>query len=176
MEKITIKELERNEIELLQNIARITFVESFGNQNTDADMYHYLNQNLSLETLNSEFEKENSKFYIVYNQSVIIGYLKLNFDIDFSHEHQKGIIELERIYLLQSHQGQGFGQQLLDFVFEIAQAQKATKIWLGVWENNFGAIRFYERNGFQKVGEHVFLLGSDPQIDWLMEKEIDSNN
>jgi len=45
-------------------------------------------------------------------------------------------------------------------------------MWLGVWERNVRAQAFYERWRFRRVGEHVFLLGSDPQVDWLMECEL----
>jgi diamine N-acetyltransferase len=41
-----------------------------------------------------------------------------------------------------------------------------------VWEFNERAIRFYEKHGFEKFGEHVFMLGNDPQIDWLLKKRI----
>ncbi len=45
-------------------------------------------------------------------------------------------------------------------------------MWLGVWEYNPRAQRFYERNGFRQVGKHTFQLGSDPQTDLLMQKEL----
>ena len=31
------------------------------------------------------------------------------------------------------------------------------KVWLGVWENNFKAIRFYKKYGFKKFGQHSFF-------------------
>ena len=46
-------------------------------------------------------------------------------------------------------------------------------IWLGVWEHNVSAIRFYERNQFQLFGKHSFILGSDEQTDLLMELHLD---
>jgi ribosomal protein S18 acetylase RimI-like enzyme len=45
-------------------------------------------------------------------------------------------------------------------------------MWLGVWEYNPRAQRFYEKNGFRIVGKHVFQLGTDPQTDLLMQKEV----
>lgn len=41
-------------------------------------------------------------------------------------------------------------------------------LWLGVWQENKGAIQFYERHGFQKFGTHPYFIGSDEQTDWLM--------
>ncbi len=44
-------------------------------------------------------------------------------------------------------------------------------IWLGVWEKNQNAIAFYEKMGFQKTGEHVFQMGDERQIDWVMTRK-----
>ena len=46
--------------------------------------------------------------------------------------------------------------------------------WLGVWKQNTGAIRFYERHGYVIFGEHNFQLGDDIQQDYLMKLEINS--
>jgi len=32
-------------------------------------------------------------------------------------------------------------------------------IWLGVWEQNHRAIRFYKKNGFVEFDRHIFRLG-----------------
>ena len=81
-------------------------------------------------------------------------------------------VELSRLYSHQKHLGQGVGQSLMDACFERAQAEGRDVMWLGVWEYNPRAQRFYERNGFRVVGKHTFLLGSDPQTDLLMQKQI----
>jgi ribosomal protein S18 acetylase RimI-like enzyme len=49
---------------------------------------------------------------------------------------------------------------------------KKTLVWLGVWEFNPRAIKFYTRYGFKKVGVHPFVLGNDVQNDWLMAKIV----
>jgi len=44
---------------------------------------------------------------------------------------------------------------------------------LGVWQRNTRAIAFYEREGFRITGETTFLVGSDLQSDWTMERQLD---
>ena len=46
------------------------------------------------------------------------------------------------------------------------------KAWLGVWENNFRAIKFYRKYGFKKFGQHSFLLGKDLQTDYLLVMNV----
>ena len=45
-------------------------------------------------------------------------------------------------------------------------------LWLGVWEKNPRAIEFYKKWGFREVGSHVFMVGDDPQKDYIMELEV----
>ena len=45
-------------------------------------------------------------------------------------------------------------------------------IWLGVWEKNFRAQKFYAKYGFEKFGSHTFQMGDDPQVDWLLKKKL----
>ena len=56
----------------------------------------------------------------------------------------------------------------------IAMARERGKeyIWLGVWEHNQRARRFYMRNGFYQIGSHSFIMGDDDQTDHLMRKDL----
>ena len=64
------------------------------------------------------------------------------------------------------------GQLLLDHSIKIAKEKNTKFIWLGVWENNEPAIKFYKKNGFQIYGKHVFILGKDVQSDLLMKLNV----
>ncbi len=45
-------------------------------------------------------------------------------------------------------------------------------VWLGVWEENESAIRFYESWGFRFVGTKKFVLGKDVQNDMVMARSV----
>jgi GNAT superfamily N-acetyltransferase len=82
-------------------------------------------------------------------------------------------VELSRLYSHQEYIGKGVGQDLMNACFERARQDGHDVMWLGVWEFNPRAERFYEKNGFRIVGRHTFQLGSDPQTDLLMQRELD---
>jgi hemerythrin-like domain-containing protein len=48
-------------------------------------------------------------------------------------------------------------------------------VWLGVWDKNEKAIAFYQKNGFEIVGEHPFVMGNDRQNDFIMKRELPNN-
>jgi ribosomal protein S18 acetylase RimI-like enzyme len=55
---------------------------------------------------------------------------------------------------------------------QLAAAKGFQTIWLGVWERNLRAQTFYKKYGFAVVGQHIFKLGNDEQIDLIMTRKI----
>ncbi len=81
-------------------------------------------------------------------------------------------LEIERIYVLQEFHGQRVGQVLYEKAIELAQERGLDYIWLGVWEKNARALRFYEKNGFEPFDRHIFKLGDDEQTDIMVKKVL----
>lgn len=168
---IEIKKVEQGDLQDLMHISRQTFTETFADQNTANDMRLYLDQNLSEEKLRAELSGPGSEFYFALLEKKVAGYLKIN--LKGKHEMNEPVAtEVERIYVLQEFQGWKIGQALFEKALEISQSHGAHYMWLGVWEKNERAIRFYVKNGMYVMGMHPFLLGHDLQRDLLMRKDL----
>ena len=68
--------------------------------------------------------------------------------------------EIQRLYILQGHQGSGRGTLLLKTALEWLERDGPRTLWIGVWSENYGAQRFYERHGFEIVGDYSFMVGN----------------
>ncbi len=165
---IQLEKVELNEINQLQKISRQTFYESFSAVNTAANMEKYLKEEFSIEKLAVELNNHQSEFYFAKDKDMIIGYLKLNKEPSQKEMQTESAFEIERIYVLKAYQGKNIGQILFDKAIERAKFSKADYIWLGVWEENPRAIKFYQKNGFTEYDKHIFKLGDDEQTDILM--------
>ena len=89
-----------------------------------------------------------------------------------SAQQAAGQIGLQRLYVDNSLHGRGVARLLMDASLAEAKEREYEVIWLGVWEHNERAYRFYQKFGFEKVGEHVFMLGADRQIDWILTRKL----
>lgn len=167
-----IRKLNIDDLETLRNLSIQTFKETFEEVNTEEDMQKYLDENLSIKKLKTELENPNSEFYFAENNDEILGYLKLNFKDAQTEKLAENHFEIERIYVLKAFLGQKIGQILFDKAIEIGREKNLEYVWLGVWEENHRAIRFYEKNGFEIFGKHDFVLGEDVQTDLLMKMKI----
>jgi len=174
MGEIKIRQAVPEDAELLTDLAYTTFWDAFHDhpKNAPHDLEAYMQEAFSVEQIRSELEDENSIFLVAELDGELAGYAKLIFGSTEPDIIAEWPVELSRLYSHQKYLGKGVGQALMDACFARAKETGRDVIWLGVWEYNPRAQRFYEKNGFRPVGKHTFLLGSDPQTDLLMQKNI----
>ena len=158
-----------SEIEELQSVSKKTFSETFADQNSKENLELFLSKAYSLEALSSELSNPDSTFYLLYDNNKLYGYMKINRRSAQTEYQGDEAMEIERIYVTKDAQGHGYGKALLIKAIELSKSENLPLLWLGVWEKNVSAIRFYEKNGFTPFGEHTFILGTDPQRDVLMK-------
>ncbi len=169
--KIVQVQLEDNK--QLLDIGYKTFYDAFGPPvNTEENIQSYLQKKFTLHQINKELQNKNSQFFFVKLKSQIAGYIKLNVgDAQTELVHANGL-EIERIYVVKEHQGKKIGQILFEKALEVANDLNMDFIWLGVWDQNPGAIKFYERNGFKIFDKHQFVLGTEIQTDIMMKLTV----
>ena len=171
---ISIRHAGVDDAKLLTDLSYTTFWDAFAHhpKNAPDDLDHYMRQAFNIDQITAELADETSIFLIAEIDGAPAGYAKL-----VTGQIEPGItaerpIELNRLYSHQEYIGKGVGQNLMDACFVEAVQLGHDVMWLGVWEYNPRAQRFYEKNGFRTVGRHTFQLGSDPQTDLLMQKEL----
>ncbi|WHS06988.1 GNAT family N-acetyltransferase [Ligilactobacillus salivarius] len=160
------------DIKALQAIAKQTFTETFGSQNTAEDLAKFLSEEYDFDKLKAEVENPESFYYFYYFEDELAGYLKLNVDAAQTESEYPEALEIQRIYVLQKYQGKRIGLAMMQQALAVAKKLKKPQVWLGVWENNLKAQAFYQKSGFKKVGSHDFILGDDKQTDYILLKTL----
>lgn len=139
-------------------------------------MRKYLDEGFSSKRLYDELQNSESQFYFAIVGEEAVGYLKLNTGRAQTELKEDEGIEIERIYVLEAYHGMKVGQALFEKAMEIATARHSAYVWLGVWEENSKAIRFYEKNGFVAFDKHIFKLGNEEQTDIMMKRQLQQLN
>lgn len=173
MESIVLKKVFSADVAQLQQIAIKTFNEAYDANNSEQNMEDYIASSFTEKKLHAEISDPNSIFYFAMLGNDIIGYLKVNLGASQTELKDSNALEVERIYVMKAYYGKQVGQALFDKVIEIARLRSVEYIWLGVWEENPRAIRFYEKNGFVAFDTHVFNLGDEEQTDIMMKLRIE---
>jgi ribosomal protein S18 acetylase RimI-like enzyme len=157
---------------LLAELGARTFYETFAKDNKPEDMAAYLAASFSPQIQAAELADPQSFFFIAEIDGAAGGYAQLRAGLVEKCVSGPKPVELVRLYVSQQWLGRGVGEALMRACVEEARRAGYETMWLGVWEDNQRAQRFYRKWGFQVVGEHIFQVGSDPQTDLIMERAL----
>ncbi len=105
------------------------------------------------DKLYTELADKNNLHFMVYENAIAVGYLKLK--IDSPMEGQENALEIERIYLHKSAAGKGIGKQLMQMAEKIAIEKNQRKLFLKAMDRSVEAIGFYRKMGFTPCGTLV---------------------
>lgn len=169
---LNIKMATNADAELIADMSRKTFYETFVSQNTKENMDKFMNESFTKEALMKEVGEPGNIFLLAYDEKEPAGYVRMRENNNPPELGNRNSIEIARIYAATNAIGKGVGKTLMQKCIELAREKKKEVLWLGVWEKNNRAIDFYIKWGFEKFSTHIFMLGDDPQTDWLMKKEL----
>lgn len=168
--QVTIKRATLSDAATLAVLSRQTFYDTFTGTCTEEDMQQFLQEYFNLEQVKSELVNDNDFYFFAEIDGVPAGYIRFMEDYgNFPLMQQWKALELKRIYVDKNFHGRGVAQQLMAFIENFAKENKYEVLWLGVWEQNGRAKKFYEKCGFTDSGHtHDFPIGNTPQTDnWL---------
>jgi ribosomal protein S18 acetylase RimI-like enzyme len=172
MDDIILKKCTEADVDILRSLLAKTFSDTFASMNTPENMELYLNQAFARDRILEELRNQGSSFYLLYQDGAPAGCLKVNEAAAQTEAGDPHSLEIERIYVAKEFQGTGLGSRLMDEAVRLAEERKKEYIWLGVWEKNERALRFYEEKGFYRTGSHTFTVGNDEQTDYIMRKDL----
>ncbi|WP_327438016.1 N-acetyltransferase [Pseudomonas donghuensis] len=154
-----------SDAEALSHVAGLTFALASPPDAAPQALQAYIDRQLQPEHFVLHLLNPRKRLRVLEYLGSVVGYSM----IDSAPEalgiaEADGLPELSRCYVLPEHHGLGGAQLLLDDT--LAPVRGAIR--LTVNEQNTRAIRFYQRNGFSKVGEAPFECGPERHRDWVM--------
>lgn len=157
---------------LAHDIFKVTYEDKLIGTFEKANFEVYLKKAFDENQILKELRDTYVEYFGVYEQDILIGYLKLNHGAGQSIAKPKDYLEIERFYLDPKYQKKGIGQIMFDFVSGWAVQNDFTTIWLRSWERNENAIEFYKKMGLEIVGTTVYKFEESNDLDYVFEKSL----
>lgn len=79
---------------------------------------------------------------------------------------------MQRIYVVEKLKGQKIGNELMEKCRDVAREKDYVTLWLGVWDQNIPAQRFYERLGMAKIGTTGFTDGKADFVNLVYSVDL----
>ena len=156
----------------LRDLMEQTFIDTYAVFNTPENMQKHIAERFELAQVQQELQDATVQYLLMKQNEQLIGFAKLVKDHSAEGLEEQKVVEIERIYVSHAHHGQKLGAKLMQACLDWSKEAGFNTVWLGVWEQNQKALAFYQKMGFQRFGEHVFVLGTEVQNDFLMKKAL----
>jgi diamine N-acetyltransferase len=146
------------------------FYDTFRGTCPDDDLMRFCEVTYSASVLEIEFSNPNSFIWLLKKLHRIVAYIKINFEAPVPFPMTGTGMEIQRLYVATEFHGLGLGKKLMNLAENEALEKGVERVWLGVYEHNENAKRFYELLGYTFFGSHPFPIGKTEQTDlWMMK-------
>jgi len=174
---LAIRRATAADAEALSAFAATVFRETFAPDNDPMDMQAYLSDAFTPEKQAAEIADGSCVCFIAEVGETLAGYALLRIEAPDQRDPLEARpvarpVELQRFYVEHAWHGRGIAPRLMAACVDAARTAGGTTMWLGVWERNARAIRFYVKQGFTDVGSQAFQLGADLQTDRVMSRSV----
>jgi|SRR5579859_5553440 len=136
------------------------------------DLAHYIAAELTAERFRTLIENPNAILLVAETGDQICGYaLVLR---SSPHPQIEGVApaEVRKFYVAPAYHGRGVAGELIREALASLERDRLAVVWLSTYSENPRAIAFYKKWGFHIVGTQEFLVGADPQKDFLMRRDL----
>lgn len=156
----------------LADLGRRTFTDAFAADNTAEDLAAFLDAAYSPAIQERELQDASLTYLVAERHGELVAFALLRTGKESEHVTDPTALEVQRFYVDRSCHGTGLAQTLMASCVADAAGRGAKSLWLGVFEKNARAIRFYQSQGFAEIGKQIFVVGSDPQQDLVLSRPI----
>lgn len=140
MQRFTIREIQPNDNERLEQVIRSCLIEI--GQDHEGTIW----TDPMLGELSKEYSGEGIHYWVIENES---GDISGGIGIGKIEGHSD-VCELQKLYCLPELRGTGAAQELMDTALEFAR-QHYSKCYIETFDNTIAAQKLYERNGFVRT-------------------------
>ena len=173
MTEITIRRAIPADAHVLSDLAARTFSDTFAHLYDPADLAAFLEASYSVPAMAADLADPAKALWLVEAAGEAVGYAQCG-PCELPHpEVTSSCRELKRFYLLKTFQNGGLGGRLFKVTIDWMEEGAPRDLWIGVWSENHGAQRFYQRAGFEKVGEYGFKVGSTTDREFILRRSVD---
>ncbi|MEZ6133729.1 MAG: N-acetyltransferase [Pirellulaceae bacterium] len=155
----------------LAALGRDTFIETFGHLYPQADLDRHLEQVYSLQAIEQELRDPNLTFQVIDDGRELVGFVKVGEVHVPVNERSQRAMELRQLYVRQRLIGRGLGTKLMAWADTEFTRCQTDEVYVSVFSENSRAIAFYQKYGFEKIGEYGYRVGDQVDREWIMFKK-----
>jgi len=167
-----IRRASKDEVALLAKLGPESYRDHYAHLWGADALSRWLDDQFDPVRLAGELGSDEVSYQLLFEGERAVGFAKSVRDQQVPGHPELLGRELQKIYFLRDAAGRGLGAHLLDVVIADVRAGDEPLIWLDVIKPNEGGQRFYQRHGFERVGELPWATDRGEFGKWLMVRRF----
>jgi diamine N-acetyltransferase len=172
MNELVIRKAVIADLHVISVLAITTNYEAYFELDPSPDLADYCIRCFNLETIKDELNNPNLTYLIAEFNGKAVGFAELREGKYIDCLKGKNAIEIQRIYIIEPMKGKKIGKALIEKCFEIGREKGYETIWLGVWDKNVEAQKFYKKIGMENIGLTDFTDGKNEFVNFVFAKKL----
>jgi diamine N-acetyltransferase len=156
--------------ERARDLTMRTFAETFAHLYPPEDLAAFFRDVYSRAAFEQLLTSERHALWLLECDGQAIGHALAGPCILPHADVRPGDGEIQRLYILRTHHNGSWGAKLMKMALDRLERDGPRTLWIGVWSENRGAQRFYERYGFEKAGEYLFPVGETLDREFIFRR------
>ena len=164
-----------DDVDELVAVGRATFTDAFGHLYSPEDLAQFLDSWRSPERIAANIAASDIVVMVAEIDGAIVAYCTAVYGKGFDERPDPKPAKpaiLSQLYCTKATTGHGIGAALIEDCLTEARRRRCDAIQLSVWSENYGAQRFYQHYGFEKVADIDFWVGDQRDDEFLYELRL----
>lgn len=168
-----IERIQGTQVVALRNLAALTYADTYQHQLSAEEIQIRIHNNYSEAVFENLLKNESHFFWGAFSDGALVAYLEVSTLGRSESVDTSDLLQVCRIYVTPALKGAGLGKQLMQSAEAFARAQSFKGLWLHCFDQNQGAISFYEKLGFAVSGKDAFAIIPDKaRFDAVLTKHF----
>jgi ribosomal protein S18 acetylase RimI-like enzyme len=171
MNHVAIRRAQLSDAQPLATLAAKTFTDTFGHLYPSEDLRAFLQDTQSIARYTEMLSDPDVAVWLAdVDDYQAVGFVSAGRCKLPVPDMDPRAGEIRQLYVLQQFHNHGLGSRLLGAAFTWLEERAFEPWYVGVWSQNVGAQRLYERHGFRKCGEYEFPVGKTRDQEFILER------
>lgn len=147
------------------------YIQTYATEGVTTEFANFITRQFAVERMSDLIAKEPACIIAAVFKNNLIGAVEIEYDKP-CHIGDFIAPELNKLYILEWFCGIGVGKALMRYTEDFLQSLGYRKLWLWVYVLNKRAIAFYEKQGYEYIGNAYFQMEENLYENKVLVKNI----
>ena len=165
----TVRSAQQSDLAELQTLAARTFPDAAPDYIPCSAIEEFIATYLSLTAFEGYLASSHYLLNVLEKEGELIGYTLIDISCSHNPPQVPDAAYLSKFYLAAGTRGSGAARVMMDALIAQVQELGFNSVWLGTAKENLASNAFYNKVGFQIIGERRFPVGTNAfGEDWIL--------